>query len=88
MSFLEMIGVASIMPFLAMPLIDYVPKKGKPLLIYTGMASEKEIEEAVNTTRGGGCKYLVLLHCVSCYPKPNEEETFEKFLSSIPSSMC
>ena len=53
-----------------LPLIKYVAKKGKPMLISTGMASLQEIENAIKTARLNGCKDIAIFHCISSYPTP------------------
>ena len=48
-------------------------KTNKPVVLSTGMATLKEIRNAVETLRTAGCKDLTLLHCVSGYPAPVAE---------------
>jgi len=56
-----------------LPLIEYVAKTKKPLIMSTGMATMSEIKEAVNTARDAGAKDIILLKCVSSYPAKPEE---------------
>ena len=55
-----------------LPLVAYAASKGKPLIMSTGMANDKEIAAAAATARKYGTGEIVLLHCVSEYPAPME----------------
>jgi N-acetylneuraminate synthase/N,N'-diacetyllegionaminate synthase len=50
------------------PLLRYVAKKKKPVILSTGMATLGEIYEAIGVIRNQGVKDIVLLHCVTSYP--------------------
>jgi pseudaminic acid synthase len=56
-----------------LPLVEYVAKTQKPLILSTGMASLEEIKEAVNISKKTGAKDVTLLKCVSDYPAKYEE---------------
>lgn len=63
-----------------LPLIRYAAETGKPLVISTGMANEREIAAALETAHKYGCGDVALLHCVSGYPAP----AAEYHLATIP----
>jgi len=51
-----------------LPSIRKVSRTGKPVIVFMGMASGEEMEEAVSAARSAGCKELILLKCISAYP--------------------
>ena len=53
------------------PLIKYISKTKKPLIISTGMSKMEEIEKTVDFVKNEGISFL-LLHCNSTYPSPVE----------------
>lgn len=55
------------------PLLRYIAKKGKPIILSTGMATLVEVEEALATIQREGMNDIVLLHCVSSYPAKIED---------------
>jgi pseudaminic acid synthase len=54
------------------PLIEYAAKKGKPMVISTGIAMPEDIELAVKTCKDAGNDDITLLKCTSAYPAPIE----------------
>ena len=55
------------------PLIEYAAKKGKPMVISTGIAMPEDIELAVKTCKEAGNDDITLLKCTSSYPAPIED---------------
>jgi len=55
------------------PLLKKVGKTKKPVILSTGMATKKEIIEAIETLKEAGCKNFAILKCTSTYPaKPRD----------------
>lgn len=48
--------------------LAHVARKGRPMIVSTGMSSLNEVASAVRVIRDAGNGQLVLLHCVSNYP--------------------
>jgi N-acetylneuraminate synthase len=51
-----------------LPFLKHVARKGKPMILSTGMAYLSEVETALRTINEEGNQSVVLLHCVSNYP--------------------
>ena len=75
--FLEEMGVVvhkvASFEIVDIPLIEYIARRGKPIIISTGMATLAEIDEAVQAARGAGASQIALLKCTSGYPASPEE---------------
>ncbi|TVR77530.1 MAG: pseudaminic acid synthase [Chitinophagaceae bacterium] len=54
------------------PLIQYTASKGKPIIMSTGIATEEDIQLAVDTCKKSGNEQIILLKCTSSYPAPIE----------------
>jgi len=56
-----------------LPLIRAMARTGLPTALSTGMATEEEIRDAVDAFRGAGNDQLIVLHCTSTYPAPDQD---------------
>lgn len=56
-----------------LPFQAHVARKGKPVIVSTGMGTMEEVAETVATVRASGAPPFALLHCVSAYPTPPED---------------
>jgi N,N'-diacetyllegionaminate synthase len=62
-------------------LIEFVASKGKPLILSTGMADEQEVDDALAVLSNHKLEKVVLLHCVSVYPTPDDEVRLGRMLA-------
>ena len=73
--FLERIGVPlyklSSFDVTNLPLLEYVARKGKHIILSVGMSDLSEVDEAVETILRHNTA-LLLKHCVAVYPAPDE----------------
>lgn len=53
-------------------LLEYAAKKGRPMVISTGIATPDDIELAIKTCKDAGNNDITLLKCTSAYPAPIE----------------
>ena len=56
-----------------LPLLKYIAKKGRAIILSTGMGTISEVGEAVEMIKSNGNDDIILLHCVSAYPPKVEE---------------
>jgi sialic acid synthase SpsE len=55
-----------------LPLVEYIARLGKPVLLSTGMSELAEVDEAVTTIRRHNDQ-LVVFQCTSTYPADNDQ---------------
>jgi pseudaminic acid synthase len=55
------------------PLIEYIAKKQKPIIMSTGIANYEDIKLAIETCRNVGNNDITILKCTSSYPAPINE---------------
>ena len=54
----------------AVPLIEYIAKKKKPMLVSTGTANLEEVRETVAAIRNEGNNEIILMQSTASYPAP------------------
>jgi sialic acid synthase SpsE len=73
--FLETLGVPAFKTgsgeLTHLPMQQHIARKGKPMIISTGMSTPVEIDRTVQTVRAEGTPFA-LMHCTSTYPTPYE----------------
>ncbi|MBU2896865.1 N-acetylneuraminate synthase family protein [Vibrio hepatarius] len=50
------------------PFLEYLARKGKPMVISTGLSEMYEIDRAIKCIEMAGNKDILILHCVATYP--------------------
>ena len=55
-----------------LPFLAYIAKKGKTVVLSTGLSNISDIDEAYRCLKSNGCKQIILLHCISMYPPKDE----------------
>lgn len=63
------------------PHLVYAAKKGKPVILSTGMATLDEVREAVEVIKRAGNNEIILLHCTSNYPAKLEDVNLRAMLT-------
>jgi N,N'-diacetyllegionaminate synthase len=69
------------------PLIKRVASKHLPIFLSTGMASEQDIKEAIETIEDEGTSDIIMMHCITSYPTKPEDanlQMIETFTKKFP----
>ena len=73
--FLETLGVPAFKTgsgeLTHLPMQVHIARKGRPMIISTGMSTPEEIDRTVQAVRAAGASFA-LMHCTSTYPTPFE----------------
>lgn len=64
-----------------LPLIKHVASKKIPIFISTGMASDDEIKESVETILDTGNHEIIIMHCITSYPTEPKDANLEMIKS-------
>ncbi|MFH1101114.1 MAG: N-acetylneuraminate synthase [Methanobacteriota archaeon] len=63
------------------PALEYAAKKGKPMILGTGMSTLEEVRSAVQAITSVGNTDIIALHCTTNYPCPLEEVNLRAMLT-------
>ena len=63
------------------PLITYIAKKNKSIILSTGASNKEEIDKAISWIRKYNNKQIILMHCVLEYPTQYKNANLNKIIS-------
>ena len=63
---------------LSLDTLDYIRQQDKPIILSTGMATEKEIRFSIDYLNYFNRKQITLLHCISSYPTKENEINLQR----------
>lgn len=66
-----------------LPVLQYAAKFKKPIILSTGMATLKEIKEAIKCVKKAGNNKIIVLHCTTNYPCPLDETNLRAMQTMI-----
>lgn len=66
-----------------LPLLHHASRHKIPVIVSTGMASAREIDEGLEILATNEAPPILLLHCVSLYPTPDDEANLLRLSSLI-----
>jgi len=63
------------------PSLKHAAKKGKPMILGTGMSTLNEVKYAINAIKSEGNEQIIALHCTTNYPCPLEEVSLRAMIT-------
>ena len=63
---------------LSLDILDYIRRQNKPIILSTGMATDKEISFSIDYLNHFNRKQITLLHCISSYPTKDTEINLQR----------
>jgi len=70
------------------PLLEYVAKTKKPIILSTGMATMPEIKKAMGWIKKAGNNKIIVLHCTTNYPCPYDEVNMNAMKTMMKELNC
>ncbi len=64
-----------------LPMLRHIARKGKPMIVSTGMATTNEVGETVMALRAENAKFMIM-HCTSAYP-PRYDQINLRFIQQL-----
>jgi N,N'-diacetyllegionaminate synthase len=90
--FLESLGVAAFKipsgEIVNLPYLDHVARKGRPVILSSGMSTLEEVTTAVEAIRRTGNDQIVLLHCLSNYPADPAQANLRAMATMAAACKC